>query len=1472
MLFIFLGIFLLIAGLFITINTQWFKDKLVDYATEFISDELNYPTSIESAEISYFNSIQLNQVKLKDVFDNDMILIESANVKFDLWTILNEEIIIENVFLQSPKVHLIKNKQDGLLNLNEFIKAIQKKLKKEGGKPPKVRFKISSIQINDGLMSYDDRRKDSIQNVFDYYHFNLENIHISANNFNFENNITSFSAKNVSLIEPSYSKNVANLNSEVSIGLDFIELDKLTANIGESSINNYLKFEFENYKAFDDFNNLVTISTTLDNAKITSKDIGMFSTTVRNNLDEIWTVSGDYKGKITSFKSNNFKIKFGTNSTAQGKLNLDGLPDFYNTFMEIDLKNSHVKANDLAQYFPSQTARKNLPKFGHIEANGSFIGFPLDFVAFGNFNTLLGSVKSDINLKITEGKEKAYYKGNISTDDFKLGRLTKQRNIVKKISIDGNIEGTGLTLESANFKLDADIHKLELLNYTYQNIKTDAEFSQKTFDGNLSVDDENIEFIAEGLIDFNRKKPVIKVKSNLNKADLKALNFTDVECKVKTNFDVNVTGIDIDEIVGAAKFDSLEINYDSNYLNLSSITLFSALQEDKRSLTAVSPYFYYKMNGAYKFTQLRKDLLTLKDEIILGLKNDKTEIDKYYAEKSTQNSKYKFDIYTKLLDPNPLFKLYNIPLEISEETEIFGSYKQGKNSVLSLNTEINHLKYDDVELNDLTIDLNSSKYFNKSDILAMALIESKEQKFQNYDFENLHIEGVWANNHLELESFVKQKNESNQASLISVIDFYEEQTNIKLKELELSVLDQNWSMVDSNSIIIKNNEFEFNNLTFGHDDQSISLKGIVSKNANKTAQLSINNFNLDILNPLSPQPLSGETQFNLHLQDLLGKQKVFGNYTIDSLNIANNDLGTLKGMLQWDKQKEDSYINFNLIRDLKTVLNVNGLIYPFRDKNNFDLKATLNSQKIDIVEPYFKAYASKFDGNFNGKIDITGDFNYPILKGSVQLENVSVNYDYLNVTYLTNSTINLSKDKITFNKFSIKDKFGSNGEINGYISHKGFKEYNNDIDIKFENLFTLNTTFENNELYFGKVFSTGNAQITGPTNDITLKASAKTNKNTDIFIPLNGYEGVEDKDFIKFVSFKDRKIEVKDTSSVDLSGINMDFNFEITPDAYMEIIFDPKAGDIIKGNGSGDLNLVIDTRGEFNVYGDYRINKGTYNFTLLDVVNKEFEVTPGSTVNWNGDPYKGNLNIEAKYQQRATLSPIVLDTNIWVQNPSLKFRKYPTDVLLYLKGELLQPEINLDIDIEDENLGILQTSVSSFENEIKNNEQELNRQVFSLIILKQFAQINSQNNLSIGASAGRSMSELVSNQLSYWMSQVDDNLEIDLDLGSLSAADNSSYQLRLSYSFLDGRLRLSNQTDYDKSSDLSTLTGEWTLEYMITKDGKLRLKMYNRTSQNNYSNDIDNSTQTTAGTSILYTRSFSSLKELFQKKDKKEKE
>lgn len=662
-------------SIFIIVNTQWFKDKLVNATTEYLTDELNYPLSIESAEISYFNSIELNRIMLHDKFENEMIGIKTANIQFDLLTILNNQIVINSIFFNQPEVKLIKNTTDGYLNLNEFIKAIQKRFKKKNQKKINIEFKISEIQIQNGLMSYNDQRKDTITSVFDYFHFQLEKINLNASSFSFKNNITSFQVNGLNLYESTFDKTVHNLDANTKIGLSFIELSNLETKIGESLIKDFIRFDFKDFKAFDDFNRLVTVSTSLDNSIISSKDIGMFSSTVRNNINENWKVSGDYKGTIANFRAPNFEIGFGKNSIVSGSMSFDGLPDFYNTFLDITLKSSHILATDLSQYFPTKKAKSNLGKFGHLIANGSFTGFPLDFVAFGDFTTSLGHITSDINLKLNEGKESAYYKGRLSTQNFDLGRLTKLQKYVKNINMNGEIEGNGLTLESANFKLNANIKRVNLLDYEYKNIKTNGTFTHQKFEGDLSIADTNINFTANGLLDFTRKVPVIKITSDLKKSNLFNLKLSNVPSNISTKLDLNIKGLNFDEMVGAAKFDDLKIHYDSNYLDLSSITLFSSLLKNKRSFSAISPHFFYKMNGNYKFTTLQTDLIILRKELLLGLRNDRDEIDKYYQNKSRDSSNYNIDFYLKLLDVNPLFELYNINLKIADNTEIQGNFK-----------------------------------------------------------------------------------------------------------------------------------------------------------------------------------------------------------------------------------------------------------------------------------------------------------------------------------------------------------------------------------------------------------------------------------------------------------------------------------------------------------------------------------------------------------------------------------------------------------------------------------------------------------------------------------------------------------------------------------------------------------------------------------------------------------------------------
>jgi hypothetical protein len=279
---------------------------------------------------------------------------------------------------------------------------------------------------------------------------------------------------------------------------------------------------------------------------------------------------------------------------------------------------------------------------------------------------------------------------------------------------------------------------------------------------------------------------------------------------------------------------------------------------------------------------------------------------------------------------------------------------------------------------------------------------------------------------------------------------------------------------------------------------------------------------------------------------------------------------------------------------------------------------------------------------------------------------------------------------------------------------------------------------------------------------------------------------------------------------------------------------------------------------------------------LYNIINKEFKIQPGSKITWYGDPYQAILDLNATYEQLASLYPLLTQSTdeTTAQNTAVLRRRYPAKVFLNLKGDLLSPDMNFDIDVvnypENEMTpydGTLREVVSGLKLRLQADQTELERQVFSLIILRRF--FSPDNSFTGGSPIGNSVSELLSNQLSYWVTQVDENLEIDVDLGSLDADAFNTFQLRLAYTFMDGRLRISRDggfTNVRNEADIGSIAGEWTLEYLITPDGKFRAKMYNR---NNYmamnSASLEHATNTSAGFSIMHVASFDKLKELFQR-------
>ncbi|MEM9897369.1 MAG: translocation/assembly module TamB domain-containing protein, partial [Bacteroidota bacterium] len=403
----------------------------------------------------------------------------------------------------------------------------------------------------------------------------------------------------------------------------------------------------------------------------------------------------------------------------------------------------------------------------------------------------------------------------------------------------------------------------------------------------------------------------------------------------------------------------------------------------------------------------------------------------------------------------------------------------------------------------------------------------------------------------------------------------------------------------------------------------------------------------------------------------------------------------------------------------------------------------------------------------------------------------------------------------------------------------------------------LNTTSVDNSLYYGSAYGTGTIAVSGPLNDLLIAANIKTEPGTKFFIPLSDGGSVTQEDYISFRGINDTTA-VEEEEQETISGLTLDFDLEITPDAYCELIFDIKTGDIIRGRGNGNLKLSLDTDGEFNMFGPLEINDGAYNFTVPNLISKEFDVSPGSRIVWYGDPYNASLAIDATYLQRASFEEL---KSLEDQTADIASTRVPVLVVLSISGGLFSPSIDFDIRLQDQSDATQQ--IESELNEITRDEQELKRQVTSLLFMKKFSP--KESFFGGGGSFGSSVSEFLSNQVSYLVSQLDENLEVEVNLADMNREAFDTFQLRFAYTFLDGKLKVSRGGGFgsgeeSEEADLNDIVGDWAVEYTLTNDGKLRAKAFRNSTQRIQAGGGQLGQET--GISLRFVHSFDDLKDI----------
>jgi len=515
-----------------------------------------------------------------------------------------------------------------------------------------------------------------------------------------------------------------------------------------------------------------------------------------------------------------------------------------------------------------------------------------------------------------------------------------------------------------------------------------------------------------------------------------------------------------------------------------------------------------------------------------------------------------------------------------------------------------------------------------------------------------------------------------------------------------------------------------------------------------------------------------------------------------------------------------------------------------------------------LFNPYVSSIFSDLRGLASGNATLSGTLKQPVLNGELNLQKTAFTVDYLKARYNFTEKILIENNNIFFKDIRIYDPKGNSAYLNGAIRNRYLKDFRFDLNIRSEDFLCMNTTQQDNKMFYGTAYATGVIKIVGPPKNMNIDITATTAKNTSIKIPLSNEGELNKYNFITVINdYADIEVETNSQNyQVDLSGLQINMILEVTPDAEVQIIFDPKLGDIIKGRGNGNLDMKISTTGNFVMYGEYTIEEGDYLFTLQNFINKKFTIESGGKILWAGDPLDATIDIVANYRTRASLSDL-LGTD-----DERSRTKILVDDRLTMTGKLMLPDVKYDIYLPSSDEAtrlILSNAIHSSE--------DLNKQFISLLIQNRFVPYNPGGHSSGSSSgsgysnaAGVNASEFLSNQLSNWLSQISNDVDVGVNYRSNREMKSDEVQVALSTQLFNDRLTINGSVDVATNAAAyatDNIVGEFDIDYKITKNGKFRIKTYNHAN-----NDMlyENASYT-QGLGVFYKEEFSTFGELMRR-------
>jgi len=1321
---------------------------------------------------------------------------------------------------------------------------------------------IKSIEMLDNVFVYKIGNNTELKGLFDPKNLTFKHLDLEATDFYYSSEVTKALVKAFSAID---QNNFAftSLETDFSMSANSITTNQLKFTTVNSSIDADFNIQFSSLDTLIDSLEFNHLDLNLRNLRFRNSDLLYFNPELIaqpffKDRSNITTASGKVNGSLNDLKAKNLAIKTGSNTILKTDFHIKGLPDYETAFYDFPNLNFFSGKKDLMAFAgPYIPETIEIPE--NINLGMTFKGKMKSF----DTNMTMNSSFGDLHLVATIDPSENF-DGKLSMTEFNVGHLMKDTLMYGPVSLTAEANGKGLDMNTIKGKIKADVSKIYLNKYTYHKLSLDGTVDGKQFEGKAKLDDENAAIDFDGLVNLNPNQEQYTFKMNVLGADLKKLKLTEADIQLSFVASADLKGGSADKMNGTAGITQIIVARDGKKYTLDSFLTASVNEPDKSEIKVSSALIDINYSGTVAPFAL--------PALITQHINNYFPISDSIPRTNGTQSNFNFEIQ---FHNHPILSKILLPdLKEFEPGVITGSFDSRKSN-LKLSGAINKIRYGTTEIKDFVLEVNSDSAALDYKISSTSISNSQ------ISFDQFLLDGKLAENKLTANissTDGKKKELLIRSQITKQNDIYK----LTLDPKEFYLVNNQWNIAADNSIEFGNEGFRIHKFFIDHAESRINVASVHNR-FNDDLMIEIINFRLEDISGIIEKDTAmakGTVDGSVLLKRVAESYGLISDIKINDLIVREVPIGNLS------VQAERSEANkFEIGVDLSgpdNNLSMNGYFIP--NANKISIKTNIQSLSLKTIEAFSMGQITEAAGTLSGNFLAAGTTDAPELTGELVFNNAFLKPSFLNNRLeINNETIQLKNDGIYFDTFTMTDSNQHSAIIDGSVKMKRFSDFVFALQINTTDFLLFNTTSKDNREFFGKMIVDSKVNISGPMSlpVVNARVKMKEGSNFTFSVPEDKLTTDKGEDVVEFVD--ERKFhpimtrsDKKGTQTTGITGFELSSIIEIDKEATLRLLMDPASTDSLVVRGEAALSFTMDQSGKMSLTGAYNLSDGSYLVSLESVIKKKFDINAGSTIIWNGDPLDADISINAIYTVRASPYDLVADQISGLSDTDRGGYKqrYPFQVLLKLRGEILRPEISFEIQLRPEDRGILSGAVNQKLIMLNEDESALNKQVFALLVLGRFVQENPFQTESAGTSTliRSTVGKFLSSQLNQLSSKIIPGMELNFDIQSYddyqtgTAKGRTEVEIGVKKQLFNERLsvELGGSVDVEgdqaKQNSANDITSDVTLEYKLNKDGSFRMKGFRH---NQYEGAIEGQLVET-GIGVVYVRDFNNWKRLFK--------